>query len=316
MTGADLQDHLERYLELRRALGFEMRVEGRLLQDFLTFLQGRTVAEPLIAHAALDWACSRGTPNGSGWQARRLSIARCFLVHLRAHRPGIEVPAPGIIPCGVRPTPYIYSEAQIVALMNEARALKPTGSLRPHTYATLIGLLASCGLRPGEAVRLRDADVEMDSQPPRLVIRETKFRKSRLVPVDASTAEALRSYAATRKRLGFDDLSQSFFVSEAGAPLAYSTVGRTFLGIVRRSVHATAGSRGPNLRCLRHTFAVRRMLDWYSRGLDVNQHLPHLSVYLGHAKPQHTYWYLTATPELLSKAGSRFESFVNQRGEL
>jgi integrase len=317
MTGADLQNHLERYLELRRALGFEMRVESRLLQDFVTFLQGRTLAEPLFAQAALDWACSRGAPNGSGWQARRLSIARCFLVHLRAHLPGIEVPAPGIIPGGVRPTPYIYSEAQILALMNEARALEPTDSLRPHTYATLIGLLASCGLRPGEAVRLRDADVQMDFQPPRLVIRETKFRKSRLVPVDASTAEALRSYAATRKRLGFDDLSQSFFVSETGTPLAYSTVGRTFLGIVRRlAIHGTAGSRGPNLRCLRHTFAVRRMLDWYSRGLDVNKHLPHLSVYLGHAKPQHTYWYLTATPDLLSKAGSRFELYVNQGGAL
>ncbi len=314
MTSADLQKHLDRYLELRRALGFEMRIEGRLLNDFVTFLQGRTSAEPLIAQAAIDWAISRG---GANWQAKRLSIARCFLVHLRAHLPGIEVPAPGIIPCGVRPTPYIYSEVQILALMNEARALKPTGSLRPHTYAALIGLLASCGLRPGEAVRLRGADVEMESQPPRLVIRETKFRKSRLVPVDASTAEALTSYAATRKRLGFGDLSQRFFISNAGTPLAYSTVGRTFRGIVRRlGIHGIAGPIGPNLRCLRHTFAVRRMLDWYSRGLDVNKHLPHLSVYLGHAKPQNTYWYLTATPDLLSKAGTRFESYVNQGGEL
>ena len=314
MTSADLQNHLDRYLELRQALGFEMRTEGRLLRDFVTFLQGRTSAEPLIAKAAVDWASSRG---GTNWQDKRLSIARCFLVHLRAHVPGIEVPASGIIPYGVRPTPYIYSEVQLIALMNEARALKPTGSLRPHTYATLIGLLASCGLRPGEAIRLRGTDVEMDSQPPRLVIRETKFHKSRLVPVDASTAEALRSYAATRKRLGSGDLSQRFFVSEAGTPLAYSTVGRTFLGIVRRlGIHGTAGPIGPNLRCLRHTFAVRRMLDWYSRGLDVNKQLPHLSVYLGHAKPQNTYWYLTATPDLLSKAGTRFESYVNQEGEL
>ncbi len=314
MTSADLQDHLDRYLELRRALGFEMRTEGRLLHDFVTFLNGRTSAEPLIAQAAVDWASSRGSTN---WQAKRLSIARCFLVHLRAHVPGIEVPAPGIIPYGVRPTPYIYSEVQLPALMNEASALKPAGSLRPHTYATLIGLLASCGLRPGEAIRLCGTDVEMDSQPPRLVIRETKFHKSRLVPVDATTAEALRSYAATRKRLGVGDLSQRFFVSEAGTPLAYSTVGRTFLGIVRRlGIHGTAGPIGPNLRCLRHTFAVRRMLDWYSRGLDVNKHLPHLSVYLGHAKPQNTYWYLTATPDLLSKAGTRFESYVNKEREL
>jgi integrase len=313
MTGADLENHLQCYLELRRALGFEMRVEARLLRDFLTFLQERALAEPLIAQAAVEWASSRGGPN---WQSKRLSMARCFLVHLRARLPGIQVPAPGVIPCGVRPTPYIYSEAQIATLMKEASALKPTGSLRPHTYATLIGLLASCGLRPGEAVRLCDADVEMEATPPRLVIRETKFHKSRLVPVDSSTADALRGYASTRKRLGYDGLSQTFFVSESGAPLAYSTVGATFLDIVRRlGIHGMASSYGPNLRCLRHTFAVRRLVNWYSQGMDVNKLLPHLSVYLGHAKPQNTYWYLTATPDLLSKAGSRFESYANQRGE-
>jgi integrase/recombinase XerD len=132
--------------------------------------------------------------------------------------------------------------------MKAASELKPAGSLRPHTYATLIGLLASCGLRPGEAVRLRDADVEMAATPPRLVIRETKFRKSRLVPVDSSTAEALRNYASTRERLGYDGLSETFFVSESGAPLAYSTVGATFLKIVRLGIHGPARSFGPNLR--------------------------------------------------------------------
>lgn len=314
MTGADLQDHLERYLELRRALGFEMQMEGRVLRDFLAFLQGRTLAESMMAQAAVEWASSRGRPN---WQSKRLSMARCFLVHLRAHLPAVQVPASGIIPCGVRPTPYIYSEAQITALMQAASQLPPVGSLRPHTYTTLIGLLASCGLRPGEAVRLRDGDVEMETTPPRLVIRETKFRKSRLVPVDSSTAEALRNYADTRKRLGYDGLSETFFVSESGARLAYSTVGAVFLRLVRGlGIHGPARAFGPNLRCLRHTFAVRRLLDWYSQGKDVNQLLPHLSVYLGHAKPQNTYWYLTATPELLRQASSRFESFAGQRGEL
>jgi integrase/recombinase XerD len=254
---------------------------------------------------------------GSNWQSKRLSIARCFLIHLRAHLPGVQVPAPGVIPCGVRPTPYIYSEAEIAAMMKEAGALKPTGSLRPHTYATLIGLLASCGLRPGEAVRLRDADVELDAIPPRLVIRETKFHKSRLVPVESTTADALRDYAATRKRLGYEDLSKTFFVSDSGAALAYSTVRATFLAIVRRlGIHGPARSFGPNLRCLRHTFAVRRLVKWYGQGMDVNTLLPNLSVYLGHAKPQNTYWYLTATPDLLSKASSRFESFAGQRSEL
>jgi integrase/recombinase XerD len=258
MTGADLENHMERYLELRRALGFAMQAEARLLRDFLAFLEERTLDEPLLAQAAVEWASSRGGPN---WQSKRLSMARCFLAHLRAHLPGVQVPAPGVIPCGVRPTPYVYSEAEIAAMMKEAGALKPTGSLRPHTYATLIGLLASCGLRPGGAVRLRDADVEMDSIPPRLVIRETKFHKSRLVPVESTTADALRSYASTRQRLGYDNRSQTFFVSESGAPLAYSTVGATFLNLARRlGIHGMARAHGPNLRCLRHTFAVRRLL--------------------------------------------------------
>ncbi len=104
-------------------------------------------------------------------------------------------------------------------------------------------------------------------------------------------------------------------VSESGTPLAYSTVGRTFLGIVRGlGISGGPHQHGPNLRCLRHSFAVRRMLDWYGRGMDVNVHLPHLSVYLGHAKPQHTYWYLTATPDLLATAAARFESYWNPGG--
>lgn len=313
MTRADLENHLERYLELRRALGFEMRMESRQLRDFLAFLKEPMPAEPMIAQTAIDWASSRG---GQNWQSKRLSMARCFLVHLRAHQPDVQVPGPGIIPCGVRPTPYIYSEAQIAALMQAASKLGPADSLRPNTYATLIGLLASCGLRPGEAVRLRDGDVELETAPPRVVIRETKFRKSRLVPVDSTTADALRKYASIRKRLGYDGLAQTFFVSESGTPLAYSTVGATFLKIVRSlGIHGHLRSFGPNLRCLRHTFAVRRLLNWYSQGLDVNKLLPNLSVYLGHAKPQNTYWYLTATPELLREAAGRFERFVSQGGD-
>lgn len=117
--------------------------------------------------------------------------------------------------------------------------------------------------------------------------------------------------------MGYDGLSKTFFVSESGGPLAYSTVGATFLKIVRNlRLHGPTRSFGPNLRCLRHTFAVRRLLNWYSQGVDVNKLLPHLSVYLGHAKPQNTYWYLTATPELMRQAANRFELFAGQGGKL
>lgn len=316
MTAADLQNYLESYLGLRRATGFAMRTEERLLRDFLAFLNVEGSSESRMAQAALNWACSRGG-TGSSWQSNRLSVARCFLVYLRAHVPDVQIPSSGLIPHALRPTPFIYSEVQTADLIQQARCLKPEGSLKPHTYGALIGLIASCGLRPGEALRLNDVDVEMDRQPPRLVIRQTKFRKSRIVPVHSSTAEQLRAYAATRKRLGYDGLCEAFFVSESGAALARSTVTRIFKTILRHAgISGHTGGHGPNLQCLRHSFAVRRMLGWYLEDVDVHSRLPHLSVYLGHAKPQHTYWYLTATPELLAGAAHRFESYVNPGGGL
>ena len=180
--------------------------------------------------------------------------------------------------------------------------------------ATLIGLLASCGLRAGEALRLRVADVALEAIPPRLVIRETKFRKSRIVPIHPTTADALRDYIAHRTALEYDGLCDTFFVSERGGPLNYHVTARIFVMLTRRLGLRRPAGRGASLHSLRHTFAVERLAAWSHAGADVRARLPELAVYLGHVRPQETYWYLTATPPVLAPAAVRFETYANGGG--
>jgi integrase len=315
MNSSELHDRLERYLALRRAVGFQMHAEERLLRDFLAFVEARGSTGPLRAQAAVDWACSTAERCGPGGQARRLGVARGFLSHLRATVPETEVPGPGLLVGGKRRLPHIYSEAEIRALIAAARQLGPRGSLRPHTVATLIGLMASSGLRAGEAMHLRLADVDLEADPARLIVLETKFRKSRLVPIHPSTADALRAYAQERHRLGYDGRSDFFFVSERGGPLNYRVTARTFVALARRlGIRGPHGHHGASLHALRHYFAVRRVTAWYREGVDVDARMHELSTYLGHAELSNTYWYLTATPELLGAAADRFETYASARG--
>ena len=186
--------------------------------------------------------------------------------------------------------------------------------MRPHTLASLLGLLASTGLRVGEALRLQSAHVHLDRDPPQLHIRETKFHKSRGVPLHPSTAERLRHYQAQRARLHYDGLSDAFFVSERGQPLQHRALHDWFARLCQRVAIAPTWRRAPCLTSFRHTFAVTRMQHWYQQGQDVQALLPHLSVYLGHVHPQESYWYLTAVPELLSAAAHRFEAYAHAEG--
>jgi integrase/recombinase XerD len=312
MPAAGLLDRLERYLALRRALGFHMRDEERRLRDFVVFIEAHGTDGPVQAQTAIAWVCSTGDRCGTSGQAQRLSMVRGFLAFLRAAEPETEVPGPRVLRRPVRPTPHIYSEAEVEALMTAARQLPPPGSLRPVTFRTLIGLLLSTGLRVGEALRLQETDVELDQDPPRLVVRLTKFRKSRLVPVHPSTAAALRTYAELRRRLGYSRRCSAFFISERRGPLRRTALTATFLSLARQiGLRGPAGEKGPSLQCFRHTFAVRRLLAWCAEGADVRARLPELSVYLGHVRPQATYWYLTAAPELLRLASDRFEAHVH-----
>jgi integrase len=316
MKPGELREHLEGYLALRRAVGFEMRAEERLLRDFVTFVEEHEPTGTIRARLALDWACSKAPQCGGGWQARRLTVARGFLAFLKASHPATEVPAPGLLGSAVRSKPYVFTEQEIHALISAARCLGPARSLRPHTVETLIGLLVSTGLRVSEAIRLQLGDVLLETDLPRLEVRQTKFRKSRLVPLHHTTVKAIRGYIGRRQALGYDGLCNAFFVSERSGPLTYGAVKGTFGTLIRRlGICGLAGERKPSLHSLRHTFAVWRLVAWYREGADVQARLPELSVYLGHVRPRDTYWYLTATPHLLGTAAMLFEEYADS-GEM
>lgn len=301
MTCDDLRSQLDRYLALKTGLGQEPRRLERSLRAFVDYLKTHGQDGEISNQLVLDWVWS--TQCGSAGQRLRLSRARGFLHYLRASRPETQVPEFNLIAAATRPNPYIYSQAEISALIKAAGLL--SGSLRPHTHATFIGLLAASGLRMGEAIRLKDTDVSLDQNPVVITVRESKFKKSRLVPLHPTVGEKLNAY---RKRKG---RGESFFIDDRGKALHPSLVREAFVTIRKRAdITTTADGRHPTLHALRHTFAVNRLLGWYQEGRDINRWLPHLSVYLGHAKPEYTYWYLTATPELLRQAADVFQRYA------
>ncbi len=311
-----LDTQLTAYLSLREALGFQIGAEKTLLPEFVAFIQAHDITDPIRAYLALDWACSASTQRGASGAARRLSIARRFLTFLQASAPDTEVPSRNLLPNARRTKPYIFTPTQLTLLFEAARASRPQASLRPAMLSTLIGLLASTGLRIGEAIRLQVVDVKLDLDPAQLYILETKFHKSRIVPLHPSTVVPLRHYAEQRARLGYDGLSKSFFLSEQGRALNYSALQRWFSRLCRRlAIQPTDDRRGPCLMSFRHTFAVTCMRRWYQQELDVQAWLPHLSVYLGHVRPQDSYWYLSAVPELLNAAAQRFCTYAATGGD-
>jgi integrase len=302
----------KQYLAFRRGLGYKLRIEGRLLEQFARYADRAGHRGPLTVELALKWA---RLPRGADqlYMARRLEIVRCFARHLAAVEPTTQIPARQLLgPAHRRTTPYIYSGAEVAALMAAAQQLAPAGGLRPFTYVTLIGLLACAGLRISEALRLRCADVNCDRGV--VTVWETKFGKSRIVPLHPTAIRALAAYVGDRDRLTAKAQSDYFFVSDWGEGLPYSTV-RTVFRKLCEGLEINGLNRLPRLHDLRHTFACRRVERWYDAGVELPHAISALSVYLGHAKVSDTYWYLTATPGLLARAAARFESFTATAGE-
>jgi integrase len=310
MTTKTMADRVEEYLAYRHALGYQLCAEGRQLRSFARFADAAGHQGPLTTKIALSWA---RLPAGAArlYQARRLEVVRTLACYLQAREPGTEVPPRDLLgPAHARQPAFIYSEENITALLQAARALCPAEGLRPASYATLVGLLACTGLRIGEALALRIDDINWSTAV--LSVRAGKFHKARLVPVHASVIEPLHSYAAARDRLHPPLADGTFFVGTGGRPLRYSAVRRTFAALLGRAMPGVvpAGRVRPRLHDLRHTFAVRRLLGWYRDGTDINSAIDRLSAYLGHTKLRHTYWYLTGVPELFALACQRFERFA------
>lgn len=293
---------IERHIALHHATGYLFHRQGNLLRDYARYAEAR--GEDVVrAATALEWAAS--VPSLSTRQAR-LGVVRRFAWLMHAEDLRHELPPAGAFgPRAPRRTPYIYPAKEIRALVKAASELGPRGALRPKVYATLLGLIAATGLRISEAIKLRFGDVA----PSGLVIRETKFRKSRLVPLHPSTRRALDAYLRVRAKVAGDD--DAVFLSGRGTALRYPTVNSVFLSLVRGiGIHPGAGQRGPRIHDLRHTFAVRSLEQCTGGREAVARHMLALSTYLGHAHLVDTYWYLQATPRLLSDIVARCEALA------
>lgn len=300
---------VEEYLLYRRKLGVQLQIEGKQLIRFAEYVDGLGSHGPLTVDLALHWARLPKDASPLHW-ARRLEVVRCFAKYLAIFDPETEIPPSKILgPAHRRPQPYIFSDTEISRLMEAAGKLTPANGLRPRTYTTLMGLLACTGLRISEALRLICDDVDFERGLLRIV--ETKFRKSRMVPLHASTVDVLRRYAQFRDQYRPTAESQAFLLAERGTALNYSTVRITFRKLWSNLTAKTDEGRPlPRLHDLRHTFVCQRLLRWYRDGVDIDHSISVLSVYLGHAKITDTYWYVTGTPELLSASARRFEAFV------
>lgn len=299
-----LMQAVESYLAIRRAAGFQLRKLGYLLPSFARFAEDRK--EPLLcAKTAIDWAELGSSPFQ---RARRLSAVIHFAHYLRAEDQRHEIPPEGIFGSQTRPraVPYIFSPQQIYQIIREASRLKKRDPLLSHTFSTLFSLLACTGLRVSEALKLRCQDFSVDG----LVIRESKFRKTRLVPLHVTARAGLERYRALRQRLapcGDDYL----FVNKRGRPLHYTAVGETFRKILRIiKLDSASTGRRPTLHSMRHTFATRALEVCSDRRDRVSKHTVALSSYLGHSNVAATYWYLEATPTLMDDIVKVCENFV------
>jgi integrase len=307
MSEQTLDGALTDYLAVRRSLGFKLTRDGLLLRQFVAFCE-QTGANRITSEVALAWVTSPAKASPS-WLNMRLSMVRGFACWLQASHPSTEVPPRGWLPPVRRTTPYLYSEADIVALM--AAAQRARWPLSAATYETLVGLLAVTGLRIGEAIRLDRADVSLVDG--LLTIRESKFGKTRQVPIHPSTVENLRSYLRRRSTLSPAPSEPALFVHPAGNRINYEAVQGMFRSLVQRiGLTPRSERRRPTIHGLRHTFAVNTLVGWYRDGVDIQARLPVLSTWLGHADPKWTYWYLSATPELLTLAAQRLEDSLGR----
>jgi len=303
---SQLRQALVDYLAVRRALGYKLERDEKLLAQFLTYLEDLG-EEGLCTETALAWAT---LPKGAhrSWYSYRLSVIRGFAAHLSAINPATEVPPADLLPWRpCRATPYLYSEEDVAALIAATATLRTPH--RAATYQTLIGLLVVTGMRVGEAIGLDHSD--FDSINGLLIVRKTKFGKSRELPLHRSTVNALRHYLHRCDRPPSAVSTPALFVSNAGTRLVYRTVQWTFSKLVcQASLRPRSASCRPRLHNLRHSFAIHTVLDGYRDGGDPAARLLLLSNYLGHVDPGKTYWYLSAAPELLALAGSRLEQHL------
>ena len=298
-----LSRDLARHVEQRRSLGFRCHSDHILLRGFVAFAEQRGDTHVKSARA-LAWAAEAPSP---GQRRNRLHTVRRFAQARHADDPRHQVPAADAFGRSERRRrqPYIYSPHEIARLLGAAAALEPAGSIRPIMYTTLFGLVAATGMRIAEALALRLDDMTPDG----IVVRESKYHKSRLLPVHATTRQALDRYLIARRQVAVAD--RALFISVAGKSLPYETVRNVFLRLLDRTgLRGAHAGRDPRSHDLRHTFAVRSLEQCSHDRTVVARHIVALSTYLGHAHVTDTYWYLQATPVLMGQIAEAGEALL------
>ncbi|MGH3225446.1 MAG: tyrosine-type recombinase/integrase [Streptosporangiaceae bacterium] len=304
-----LAGHLDDYLTLRRALGCKLIRVERYLRQFLGYL-GERQQDTLTVEAAADWV--HQPRHGSDAPALGMEAVRGFAAFLHAHDPAHEIPPPGLFPRRrLRAVPYLYSPADVAALQAAAGRLR--GPLRADTYTVLIALLTVTGLRISEALALDDGDI--DALEGMLLVRQDKAQSFRLIPLHPTALAALAGYRHRRDQAFPGRAATAVLASRTGDRLTYNAVHKTFTGLVSAAGPGPRTRRcRPTIHGLRHSYAVNMLAGWYRDGADGPARLPWLSTVMGHSGPASTYWYVSASPELMALAAQRLQAHIDRAG--
>jgi integrase/recombinase XerD len=308
-----LSQELQRYLKVRRSLGYDLSTSERVLKQFVSFLEAKSEIY-ITSELFLQWKQVFGKADQSTW-AHRLGMVRLFALWLHGSDPCHEVPPQSLIPGRYRrKQPYIYSEDEIRRIIKSAGNLPSKNGLRAITYPAFIGLVSVTGLRISEAISLNDRDVDLKNGV--IMVYNGKNGGERILPLTECTKSYLKEYSRKRDRL-LGHSPEPLFVSDKGARLTDCSVRYNFALIcqtigLRAGQHFNRHGVGPRIHDLRHTFAVRVMINWYKEGKDIDREMLKLVNYLGHQKICYAYWYIEAIPELLALASQRVENYVIQ----
>jgi len=297
---------VEAYLQYRRQAGFALEVEGAQLMRFAHFSEQAGHRGSMTVKLAVQWANASCQPTPLT-AARRIEVLRPFARYCQQFDPATEIPPRGLFgPAHRRLTPHVFTDDEVSALLTACKHLHPPGGLRGASCATIFGLIAATGLRISEATTLTRSNVDLKHG--LLHIQHAKFGKSRWVPLHPTTTRALQRYVQRRDRDPLTAAITSFFVFDYGRPASTTSLEYAFQLLRRRlKWRARGGHPAPRIHDLRHSFACHRLERWYAEGLDIDRHILALSTYLGHARVTDSYWYVTATPELLAQAVQRLE---------
>ncbi|CAN5191838.1 tyrosine-type recombinase/integrase [soil metagenome] len=316
MNTIPLKEKLTDYLMMRKALGFTTSRSKLILESLVEYLERNVEKTSIPGQVSIDWACNSSARSGIPGQFSRLYLAKGFLTYLKTMFPDVQIPDTSLIAAPVRSIPYVFSAEDLAKILSMEIA-DSNLSIKLHTAQTLFALMACTGLRPGEAIRLTIEDVELNESPGLLKVNCSKYGKTRVVPVHQTTVAKLLDYLNWRQKTKPASLKDPFFVSTKGQQVKYQVLRRIFMKVIDKvELRASIGHLPPTLHSLRHTFAVQRVQRWYEEGENANALMPNLAVYLGHAHIDGTYWYLSATPDLMAAAANLFEDYSKTGGVL